>query len=300
MNSYSSQVIKELRLAKLAILIDDASEEPATYILGSATSLSSEAVCQMVNLGGGVICVALDSESVKKLGLPLMNPSPNSGSPGSGTLGFTVSVEARKGVTTGISATDRAKTIRTLANTTDAKLDLVMPGHIFPIAAKKGGVLVKSAPAEAATDLMKLAGLKPSTAFCHCLNEAGEILLEKEAENLAKKENLQIVRISQIVSQRLKNEAIVEKIAEAKLPMKGNLNFKAACYRSKIDDSEHLALFKGKLKSTEPVLVRVQAEDRVTDLIGCGNFPSRKSLQSSLTMIEKEGSGIFIYISTLR
>ena len=287
-------LIKELRLGSLAILIDDASEQQASYIFGAAQSLSSEAVCQMVNHGGGVICVAVDEKQVKALGLPMMNPGPNSSS-----LDLTVSVEARQGVTTGISASDRARTIRTLANTTDPKLDLVMPGHIFPIRSKDGGVLIRSAPAEAVVDLMKLAGLKSSAAICHCLNKKGEILIEKEAEALAKKAKLPVVRISEIVSQRLRNEPILEKVAEANLPLNGDISFKSVCFRSKIDDAEHLALYKGDISKDNKkkgVLVRVQAENRITDLLGNGEFPSQKFLASSLKTIEDEGCGLFIYI----
>lgn len=291
--------ILALTAKKPCLLLDDAIDSPQGYLLEPAIYASEESIARLVNLGKSVICVALPAQRVEELGLPPISTN----SAQSTSFDFTVSVEARQGVTTGISAADRAQTLRAVAQTKNPRLDLVSPGHIFPIKVKDGGVLVRSAPAEAALDLLKLAGIEPAATICHLLDAQGQFLNEEKLVSLSKKENLPLLRISELIHQRLSTETILERVAEASLPTNVAGDFKAICFRSKIDRAEHLALIKGDLSEKEtssklqkPILTRVQAENKIGDLLGIGKISSRKRIEDCLDLIRKEGRGIFVYI----
>lgn len=290
--------ILALNAKKPCLLLDDTIENLQGYLVEPAIYASEKSLAKLVNLGKSVICLALPAARVEELGLPAMSVNASQIAP----FDFTVSVEARHGVTTGISAADRAKTLQAIASTKNPRLDLVSPGHIFPIKVKNGGVLVRSAPAEAAVDLLKLSSIEPAATICHVLDEQGKFLSEKNLISLAKSENLPLVRISEIIHSRLSNEPILERIAEAALPTKIAGDFKAVCFRSKIDQAEHLALIKGTLDLKEPsglqepILTRVQAENKIGDLLGIGKISSRERIEHCLDLIRKEGRGIFVYI----
>lgn len=284
--------VSALKAQKAVLLVDDGSELLAAYIMAPASTITKETVCLLVNKGGGVVCVALSAQRVESLGLP---PMSKAGNPS--TMDFLVSVEARKGVSTGISAADRALTIKTLANTNDARLDLVMPGHVFPVRAKKGGTLVRCSPAEAAVDLMALAKQQSeAVALSHCLSDTGEMLGKEEIDNLASENSLPLVYASEVIQERLKSETIIERVAQARLPLAVSDKFETICFRSTVNDAEHLAIYIGELENQkEPPLVRVQAEDRLGDLIGYGSS-SADMIKRALQRIESEGRGLFVYI----
>lgn len=279
------------------LLLDDLAEVFSAYILCAAASITAEDVCFMVNHGGGVVCAALSEERIKELGLPMMSTKSEDVSPD-----FTVSVEARQGVTTGISAADRARTLRRLAKTDSPKRELVTPGHIFPIRAKQGGVLVRNTPAEAAVDILTLSGLNSVAALCHCLDENGEISQQAEIERLLNKTGIPCIAISDIIRERLAHESIIEAVAEAVLPTKQAGEFKTYCFRSRTDKAEHIALIKGDIASTSsdgsqiPLLTRVQAENPVCDLLDPDQIPSRSQLHTAMKEINKEGRGLLIYV----
>ena len=287
------KAISELRKGRLVILEDDISQSASAYMIGAASSITTEDVSFIVNHAKGVICAAITENRAKKLHLPVMvsNPTKSSG------LGLTVSVEARRGVTTGISSADRARTLRTLAATNDPHRDLVMPGHIFPIKANNGGVLVKNAAPEATLDLLVEADLLPVAALCHCLDKNGELVTGSSISELVKTTGLQKVSISEVIEYRMSRVSMIEQIAKTKLPTQVAGGLDAYIFRSLTDQAEHIALVKGNVEnSKDPVLVRVQAEHRLGDLLGISEQPSRQRLLGALKAIEDNGSGVFVYI----
>jgi 3,4-dihydroxy 2-butanone 4-phosphate synthase/GTP cyclohydrolase II len=292
-----SNIFADLRKRRLVLLIDDGGRLGPVYLICAARTTSAENVSFMVNTGRGIICAAIAEARLKELGLPMMVSGASGQAPD-----FTVSVEARQGVSTGISAADRATTLRTLAETNHPKQDLVTPGHIFPLRAKDGGVLVRSGPAEAAVDLVQLAGLGPVATLCHCLGEEGAALTTRGIDELRTETGLSAVTISDVTRYRLASEPIVERIARATLPIGEVGEFQAFCFRSKTDGAEHLALVKGNLSladscgQQQPVLARVQAEHQIGDLLGTNNLFSRQRIHAALRQIDAAGRGVFIYV----
>jgi len=291
MNSNIETALKGLSSGSLIILIDDLAKQTQVLLLAPAENISEHQVRTMVNAGRGVVCAALSEQRAKELRLPPMFSKKQASG-----VDFTVSVEARQGVSTGISAADRAMTLRTLGKSKDAKLDLVTPGHIFPLRAKSGGLLVRNGIAEAAVDLLTLAGQAPVAAICHCLNESGELIAEKDSVDLAERLELPRIKISSLINFRLRSESIVEKIASAELPTGFAGNFHAHCFLSRIDNAEHLALVKGDIKPGEAILVRVQAEHRFSDLLALHAASGRERIERALKKIEERGRGIFVYV----
>ena len=286
-----------LRAGELLLLVDDVGSRRKVYFFCAAATVTPEQVASVVNLGRGVVCAAISEQRIQELNLaPMMRTKGASG------IDFTISVEARRGVSTGISAADRAQTLKTLATTADSKLDLVTPGHIFPIRAKAGGVLVRADIAEAAVDLLNLAGLPPVGMLSHCLDERGELLSDEAAAALPALLKLTAVPISDVIRFRLSSESIVEKVAEAKLPTMFGGEFRAFCFISRTDQAEHLALVKGDISSLgddgrqEPVLARVQAENRFSDLLGLDTPPGLERIRAALRSIEARGRGVFVYV----
>lgn len=288
-----NETVTQLRAGKPILVIDDVASVAAGYLVAPAASITEENIAFFVNVARGIIWIALPESRVRELGL--------SSFPTRGTrppLDFTISVEARQGVSTGISAADRARTARIIATTIDAKLDLVMPGHMFPVRAVTGGVLVRTGAAEAATDLLTIAQLNPAAVISLCLNDRGDVSSLDDLTALASTHGLSSVTISSLIGHQLAEHAIVERVSEARLPTKSAGEFLAICFESKTDYTEHLALVKGDLTAagTKGVLVRVQAENRVGDLIGTKTFLQRKSTQAALEAINREQQGVFVYI----
>ncbi len=293
MESHITQVIKELKKNKLVLLKDNLGPVVKGYLFTSAYKITENIICDLVNEAKGVICASVSDSRIKELGLqPMIKEK------GIAESNFTVSVEARKGVSTGISAADRAITLNVLACTKDPKLDLVTPGHIFPVHARKGGVLIFTDVAEATSDLMTLAGLPQVAAYSHCLNQKGEFQSEKELKKLVEKLNISSISMLDIIKYRLSTETIVEKIAEANLPTKSAGSFKAFCFKSQVDGNEHLALVKGEIdpQSAEAILVRVHAENKFDDLFSLNDITLNNKITKALEQIDKRGKGIFLYI----
>lgn len=278
-------------------LLDDGAPQPRLYLAAAASLTTDEMISRMVNEARGVICAGIAEARLKELGLSPMGPKNRH-------LGvdFSVSVEARQGVSTGISAADRAVTLQTLATTTAPKVDLVTPGHIFPIRAKSGGVLVRSDVAEAAVDLMTLAGLPPVATLCHCLDAGGQFPVPGALPELISRFGLPSLAVTDVIRYRLASESIVYPIASASLPTGLGGEFRAFCFVSRTDQAEHLALVKGDLSELDetgrqsPVLVRVQAEDRFADLLGLKNLMGQQRIRGALAKIKERGRGVFVYV----
>ncbi len=286
--------IKELKANRTILLLDDAATKCTGYMLCPAIAVSAEDITLMANHARGIVCAPLPESRVRELSLPMMTRNQGGDSPE-----FTISIEARQGVTTGISAADRAHTLRVLAATSQPKRDLVMPGHIFPLRAKSGGVLLRGAPAEAAVDLLSMAELPETAVMTQCLGASGELPSEEALLQTASDLSLKCIRLSAVISARLANESILERVAESHLPTFQNGEFRAICFRSKTDGAEHLALVAGEFPpkdDAKPILVRVQSEHRLGDLLGGKKLGNRERLHTSMQKINEEGLGALIYI----
>jgi 3,4-dihydroxy 2-butanone 4-phosphate synthase/GTP cyclohydrolase II len=297
MTGYSS-FIAEFSASRVAILIDDADASRAA-LLAPALNITSTEINRLITLSGGLTFVALSPERAAAFMLPSMT-RPATGAevrpaPAGGTYQYT-SVEAREGITTGISAADRATTIAVLGAPTPQPRALVKPGHIFPIETREGGVLVKLAIPEGAVDLVRLAGFTDAALFIDLLDERGELLDGSAARAFGAKHGIPVTSLTDLITYRLECEPLVSRVAEARLPTTLAGEMRAVVYRSRIHDVEHIALVKGDLKPDATILVRVQAESTVTDVFGGSGGSSRLHLQNSLRAIQARGSGILLYL----
>ncbi|MDY0133326.1 MAG: bifunctional 3,4-dihydroxy-2-butanone-4-phosphate synthase/GTP cyclohydrolase II [Desulforegulaceae bacterium] len=286
------QAIEDIKAGKMVILTDDEDRENEGDLTIAAEKVTPEVINFMARYGRGLICMPLTDEKCRQLKLPMMvdeNTSPHE-------TAFTVSIEAREGVTTGISAADRAKTVLT-AVADDAKPeDLVKPGHIFPLRAKDGGVIVRAGHTEASVDLARLAGLKPSGVICEIMDDDGSMARMPSLEKFSEEHNIGICTIAELISYRLHTESFVHKRAEAVIPTAFAGDFRAIVYENDIDDFQHIAMVKGELDPDKPVLVRVHSECLTGDIFGSMRCDCGDQLVKSMQQIEKEGSGIFLYI----
>lgn len=286
------EAIEDIRNGKMVVLVDDEDRENEGDLVLSAELVTPEAINFMSKYGRGLICLTLTEEKADQLQLPLMvrdNSSPF------GTA-FTVSIEARHGVTTGISAQDRAKTIRT-AIADDAKPeDLVRPGHIFPLRARKGGVLVRVGQTEGSVDLARLAGLKAAGVICEIMNDDGTMARLPELERFSETHGLKIITIADLVEYRMQTERLVHRATDTILPTYYGGDFKAIAYTNDVDFHEHLALVKGEWEPEEPVLVRVHSECLTGDVFGSGRCDCGEQLHNAMRMINEEGKGVILYM----
>ena len=287
------EAIEDIRNGKMVIVVDDPDRENEGDLVIASEKITPEAVNFMAKEGRGLICLSLLPERCKELDLPLMtdrNTDPK------GTA-FCVSIDAhpKYGTTTGISAYDRAITIK-LAISPDAKpQDFVRPGHVFPLKARQGGVLERTGHTEASVDLARLAGLYPSGVICEIMKEDGTMARLPDLIKFAKKHNLKIITIADLVQYRLKKEKFVVREAEANLPTKYG-TFKIYGYRNTLDNSEHVALVMGEIKEDEPVLVRVHSECLTGDVFGSLRCDCQSQLHLALKKISDEGKGVLIYM----
>ena len=287
MNSLKTAV-NHLSKGEHVILIDDLDSKEAGYIFCAGQLSSAESISRLISLTRGVVISPISEVRLKEL---FLHPSQHQ----QDSLG--IAVEARSGVSTGVSAADRAQTLRTLATTSRPRSELVIPGHIFPHLSKQGGVLVRAAAAEAAVDLLEIAKLAPVAALARCLDDKGSSMSIEALLKLSQTEELPVVRISEVLCERLATESLVEKITTTRLPIEGMEKFSAIPFRSKIDGAEHIAFIMGKIDDPKsPPLVRVQSEERIADLFGSGAFQSRQVMNRALAKINDEGSGVFVYI----
>ncbi len=284
--------IQDIAEGKMVILVDDEDRENEGDLCMAAEKVTPEAINFMARFGRGLICLTLTEDRIRELDLPMMvkkNRSPFE-------TGFTVSIEASEGVSTGISAADRAKTILTAVDPKCTPADLVSPGHVFPIRARRGGVLVRTGQTEGSVDLSHLASLDPSGVICEIMNEDGTMARRAELENFAKEHQLRIVTIAELIEYRIAHESLVEVVVDQALETSVWGKVQVKVIRSTVDNQEHLAILKGDIQGEEPVLVRVQSVDMPADLLGLALTGGGAELRAAMSLIEHEGRGVFVYL----
>lgn len=283
--------LEDIRRGKMVILVDDEDRENEGDLTMAAEMVTPESVNFMASLGRGLICLTLTEEKCEQLQLsPMVNKNTSTFS-----TAFTVSIEAKNGVTTGISAADRARTILTAVKEGAKPEDLSRPGHIFPLRARNGGVLVRTGQTEGSVDLVRLAGLKPAGVICEIMNEDGSMARMPQLKKFAMAYGLKICTIADLVSYRMKHETLVKPAAEVSLPTNFG-NFSAIAFENDVDNMEHLALVKGKISKDEPILVRVHSECLTGDVFGSRRCDCGDQLKYAMKLIESEGKGIILYM----
>ena len=286
------EVIEDIRAGKMVILVDDEDRENEGDLCMAAESVTTEAINFMARYGRGLICLALSPDHVERLELPMMvanNKSPY------GT-GFTISIEARTGVTTGISAADRARTIQVAVDPKSGPRDLVSPGHIFPLRARKGGVLVRTGQTEGSVDLARLAGMTTAGVICEIMNEDGTMARMPDLEKFAAEHDLKIATIADLVAYRLRRDMLIHRVAEARIPTETAGEFRAIVYTNDVDSYEHLAMVKGTIDPEKRVLVRVHSECLTGDVFGSSRCDCGLQLNAAMRMIDQEGCGVLLYM----
>ena len=285
--------VEEVKRGRMVIVVDDEDRENEGDLTMAAERIDAEAVAFIRKHASGVICVPMTTERLDQLDIPQMVMR-NEARLGTA---FTVSVDAREGVTTGISAADRACTIRVLADPTTAPQDLVKPGHIFPLRAREGGVLVRAGQTEAAVDLCRLAGLAPVGVICEITNADGSMARLPDLKRFAKRHDLKLITVKDLIAYRMAREQLVERVAQAKLPTDYG-EFTVHGYRARIGntEAEHVALTMGDVATGEPVLVRVDSECLTGHVFGSQRCDCREQLEAALARIAKEGRGVFLYL----
>lgn len=285
------EAIEDIREGRIVILVDDEDRENEGDLTMAADKVTPEAINFMAKYGRGLICLSLTPERVEELKLPMMVSHNTSRF----QTAFTVSIEARRGVTTGISAHDRATTILTAIADETQPEDLVSPGHVFPLRAREGGVLVRAGQTEGSVDLARLAGLKSAGVICEVMKDDGTMARMPDLEIFAKVHELKIVTVADLIKYRLSNESLVHRAATTILPTPYG-TFNAIAYENDIDDNQHLALVKGEISPQESVLVRVHSECLTGDVFGSLRCDCGEQLKTALRMIENEGKGVVLYI----
>ncbi len=286
------QAIEDIRQGKMIVVCDDENRENEGDLTMAAQFVTPEAVNFMAKEGRGLICLALTPERCDELGLDLMAAKNESAF----ETAFTVSVEARTGVSTGISAADRARTIQVAIDPSSSPRELVQPGHVFPLKAKSGGVLERVGQTEAAVDLARLAGLNPSGVICEIMNDDGTMARVPDLAQFCARHELKMVTVADLVAYRRRTEKLIERVVSTKLPTAFG-DFVAVGYRSLVDNKHHVALVKGDLDGTEDVLVRVHSECLTGDVFHSLRCDCGEQLESALAMIEREGRGVLLYLS---
>jgi len=286
------EAIEDIRAGKMVILVDDEDRENEGDLCMAAQMVTPDAVNFMATHGRGLICMTMVPEQIDRLGIPMMvqkNKSPLE-------TAFTVSIEARSGVTTGISAADRARTIQVAARLDVKPGDIVSPGHVFPLRAREGGVLVRTGQTEGSVDLARLSGLRPSGVICEIMKEDGSMARMDDLRKFRKKFDLKIVTIADLIAYRMKMDSLVHRAAEADLPTKYGGKFRAVVYTNDVDDFEHVALVKGNITPDKDVLVRVHSECMTGDVFGSMRCDCGSQLHKAMEMVGQEGCGVVLYM----
>ncbi|MDF2438612.1 MAG: bifunctional 3,4-dihydroxy-2-butanone-4-phosphate synthase/GTP cyclohydrolase [Bacteroidota bacterium] len=287
------EALADIKAGKVVIVVDDENRENEGDFLTAARNVTPEVINFMATHGRGLICAAITEERCYELGLEMMV----SNNTAEHSTAFTVSVDLLGyGCTTGISASDRSKTIQALINPAIKPEEFGKPGHIFPLKAKNGGVLRRAGHTEATIDLARLAGFEPAGALVEIMNEDGSMARLPELLEIAKKHNLKIISIEDLIAYRVKNESIITKDVQVKMPTKWG-NFELVAYRQTTNDQEHLALIKGTWEKDEPVMVRVHSSCLTGDIFGSCRCDCGPQLQKAMEMIEKEGKGVIVYMN---
>ncbi len=288
----TEEAIFDIRQGKMIILVDDEDRENEGDLTVAAEKVTPEIINFMARYGRGLICLSLTPEKADSLDL---SPMVRDNTSRFGTA-FTVSIEARHGVTTGISAADRATTVLAAVAGEAKPQDLVRPGHVFPIRAQKGGVIVRSGQTEGSVDLARLAGLKPAGVICEVMNSDGTMARMPDLKKVAEKHNIGICTIADLIEYRLRTECFVHPAATTVIPTSIAGDFKATVYENDIDNLLHIALVKGEIDPDKPILVRVHSECLTGDVFGSMRCDCGEQLHAAMNMIQKEGSGVVLYI----
>ena len=286
------EAIEEIRAGRMIILMDDEDRENEGDLCMAAEKVTPEAINFMAKYGRGLICLPMAEERIDALGLPMMvdkNTAPL------GTA-FTMSFDARHGVTRGVSAEDRATTILQASRPDARPEDFIVPGHVFPLRARRGGVLVRTGQTEGAVDLSRLAGLGPSGIICEIMREDGSMARLPDLETFAAEHGFKIATIADLIHYRLQNDSLVHHVAEARLPTHSGGEFTAHVYTNDVDDAEHFVLVKGKIDPDEPILVRSHAEYVPGDVFGYTYGNTSALLEQSMALIAEEGRGVILYL----
>lgn len=286
------EAIEDIRQGKMIILVDDEDRENEGDLTMAADLITPEAINFMARYGRGLICLTLTPEKCDELGLRPMvldNTSPFE-------TAFTISIEAKDGVTTGISAADRSHTIRTAVADGATADDLVSPGHIFPLRARNGGVLTRTGQTEGSVDLARLAGLTPAGVICEIMNEDGTMSRMPELRTFANEHGLKICTIADLVAYRLKHERLVRVVADARLPSRYGGDWRVVAFENDLDKLDHIALIKGDLAGDEPLLVRVHSECLTGDVMGSMRCDCGEQLHKAMEAIDEEGRGAILYM----
>jgi 3,4-dihydroxy 2-butanone 4-phosphate synthase/GTP cyclohydrolase II len=284
--------LEDIRQGKIVILVDDEDRENEGDLTMAAEKVTPEGINFMAKYGRGLICLSLTEERLNELRLPMMVSENTSRF----QTAFTISIDARRGVTTGISAADRACTILTAINEETKPEDLVAPGHIFPLRARKGGVLVRTGQTEGSVDLARLAGLKPAGVICEVMKDDGTMARMPDLQIFSKEHGLKIVTIADLIKYRLNKESLVRRIATANLPTKYGGMFTTIAYENDIDTYHHIALLKGEIGPDDKVLVRVHSQCLTGDVFGSRRCDCEEQLHTAMAMVEKEGKGVIVYM----
>jgi 3,4-dihydroxy 2-butanone 4-phosphate synthase/GTP cyclohydrolase II len=285
------EAIKDIKAGKFVIVVDDEDRENEGDLIMAAEKVTPEAINFMAVHGRGLICMPVTGKRLDELGIPMMT---NNNTSNFGTA-FTVSVEAKHGTSTGISASDRARTVGTIIDPDTRSEDLVMPGHMFPLRAKEGGVLVRAGQTEATVDLARLAGFYAAGVCCEIMNEDGTMARLPQLEKIAAKHGLKIVSVADLIAYRRRHEKLVHRVAETKFPTKYG-EYTAIAYRSDIESGEHLALVMGDITTPEPVLVRVHSECFTGDVLGSLRCDCGEQLHVAMQKVAEEERGVVLYM----
>ena len=286
------KALEELRRGRMVILVDDADRENEGDLVLAAQFVTPEAINFMAKHARGLICVSMTEQQVKQLGLTMMVSENQS----TYSTAFTVSIEAAKGVTTGISAQDRATTIRAAINPDARPEDVVRPGHVFPLRARKGGVLVRAGQTEGSLDLCRMAGLTPAGVICEVMNDDGTMARMPDLERFAATHGLHVLGVADVIHYRMQRESLVRRGAEARVPTEFGGDMRCIAYENDVDNAQHVAFVKGTWEPDEPVLVRVHSKCLTGDVFGSKRCDCGPQLHRALQMIDQAGKGVLVYL----
>ncbi len=286
------EVIQDIRNGRMVVVVDDEDRENEGDLIVAAQMATPDSINFMAKYGRGLICLAMTGDRIDQLGLSLMSSDNHS----QFETAFTTSIEAREGVTTGISAADRAQTVAVAIDPSKGRNDIVTPGHVFPLRAQEGGTLVRTGHTEAAVDLSRLAGLNPSGVICEIMNEDGTMARLPDLVEFANFHGLKIATIADLIAYRLKNDSIVERSITTRVNRENGGEFKLIVYRNRVSGAEHLALVKGEIRSDKPVLVRMHAVNILDDMIHDTTNQRDYELEGAIRTIGDEGTGVVVII----
>ena len=291
-----TEILEDLKSGRIVIVVDDEDRENEGDLIIAASAVRPEHINFMAKFGRGLICVSMEEERLKELDLePMLKNTPTHGKDDPFKTAWMISVDAARGVTTGISAHDRSRTIEVLVSPRSHPEDLIRPGHIFPLKARKGGVLVRAGHTEASIDLIKLAGIYPMGVICEIMNDDGTMARLPQLVEFSRRHNLKICSITSLIEYRRRSEKLVERVTETELPTESG-RFKLVLYRDSTNNKTHLALVRGE-ELKDPVLVRVHSECLTGDVFGSLRCDCGRQLKKAMEIIDKERQGVILYMN---